>query len=110
MGYHTVMNDPERLKPAQTKKLLAKLKGWKLVNGKALRQELVMKDFLAAVGFIHDVAQAAESEGHHPDLHLTDYRNLTIELSTHDVGGLSVNDFILAEKLDALPRKLKKGK
>lgn len=100
----------KRMALKQAKELAAKLRGWKLVGGKVLRQELVMKDFLAAVHFIHDAAQAAESEGHHPDLHLTDYRNLAIELSTHAVGGLSMNDFILAAKLDALPRKLKKGK
>ncbi len=101
--------ETEPLRPAAAKKLLREVRGWKLVKGKSLRQELAMQDFLAAVGFIHDVAQAAESEGHHPDLHLTDYRNLTIELSTHAIGGLSLNDFILAAKIDALPRKLRKG-
>ncbi|MDD5305233.1 MAG: 4a-hydroxytetrahydrobiopterin dehydratase [Elusimicrobia bacterium] len=99
-----------RMAPKEAKKLLKKLRGWKLVKGKALRQELVMMDFPAAIEFIHDVAQTAESEGHHPDLHLTGYRNLAIELSTHAIGGLSLNDFILAAKIDALPRKLKKGK
>jgi 4a-hydroxytetrahydrobiopterin dehydratase len=92
------------------KKLLSEIPGWKLAGGKALRLELSMLDFPAAIEFIHDVAQAAESEGHHPDLHLTGYRNLAIELSTHAIGGLSMNDFILAAKIDALPRKLKKGK
>lgn len=94
----------------QAKELSSKLDGWKLLGSKALRRELVMLDFPAAIEFIHDVAQTAESEGHHPDLHLTDYRNLAIELSTHAIGGLSMNDFILAAKIDALPRKLKKGK
>jgi hypothetical protein len=45
---------------------------------------------------------AAEAEGHHPDLHLTGYRHLKIELTTHAIGGLSDNDFILAAKIDAL--------
>ena len=100
----------KRLHPKEAKKLLTKIRGWKLVKGKALKQELVMKDFLAAIAFIGGVAKAAESEGHHPDLHLTGYRNLALELSTHAIGGLSLNDFILAAKIDALPRKLKKGK
>ncbi|MBI2790306.1 MAG: 4a-hydroxytetrahydrobiopterin dehydratase [Elusimicrobia bacterium] len=91
----------------EAKKLLTKVRGWRLVKGKALRQELVMADFPAAIEFVHDVAQEAESEGHHPDLHLTGYRNLAIDLSTHAIGGLSLNDFILAAKIDALPRKLK---
>lgn len=96
--------------PKEAKKLLTKVRGWKLAGGKALRLELAMQDFPAAIEFIHDVAQEAESEGHHPDLHLTGYRNLAIELSTHAIGGLSMNDFILAAKIDALPRKLKKGR
>ncbi len=96
--------ETESLKLAEAKKLLSKIRGWKLVKGKALRRELVMKDFLAAVEFIRAVAQVAESEGHHPDLHLTGYRNLAIELSTHAIGGLSINDFIVAAKIDALPR------
>ena len=100
--------DPMPLKDA--KKLLSKLQDWKLVGGKAIRQELVIRDFPAAIEFIHAVAQEAESEGHHPDLHLTGYRRLAIELSTHAIGGLSMNDFILAAKIDALPRHLKEAK
>ncbi len=99
---------PMTLKAA--KERLRDLEGWKLAGGKAIRLELTMLDFPAAVEFVHAVAQTAESEGHHPDLHLTGYRNLAIELSTHAIGGLSINDFILAAKIDALPRKLKKGK
>jgi 4a-hydroxytetrahydrobiopterin dehydratase len=45
----------------------------------------------------------AEAEGHHPDLHLTNYRDVTIELWTHAAGGLTENDFILAAKIDKLP-------
>jgi len=91
----------------QSKDLLSKVPGWKLAGAKALRLELAMRDFPSAIEFIHGVAQTAESEGHHPDLHLTAYRNLVIELSTHEIGGLSMNDFILAAKIDALPRKVK---
>ncbi len=90
----------------QAKALVAKVRGWRLSGAKLLRLELAMRDFPAAIEFIHDVAQTAESQGHHPDLHLTGYRNLAIELSTHAIGGLSMNDFILAAKIDALPRKL----
>ena len=44
----------------------------------------------------------AEAEGHHPDLHLTNYRDVQVVLSTHAIGGLARADFILAAKLDAL--------
>ena len=78
-----------------------------MIDGPALRQEFLMKDFLAAVRFMQAIAQVAETEDHHPDIHLTGYRRLSIELSTHSIGGLSENDFILAAKIDALPRELK---
>jgi 4a-hydroxytetrahydrobiopterin dehydratase len=86
----------------EAKILVGELKGWTLIGGKALRKEFVMKDFMAAVHFIDAIARAAEAEGHHPDLHLTGYRNLSVELSTHAIAGLSMNDFILAERLDAI--------
>lgn len=87
--------------------LLGDLKGWQLIDGKSIRQDLVMKDFRAAVLLINAIAAVAESEGHHPDLQLTSLRKLRIELSTHAIGGLSENDFILAAKIDNLPRELK---
>jgi 4a-hydroxytetrahydrobiopterin dehydratase len=51
---------------------------------------------------VNRISELSEAEGHHPDLHLTGYRNLKIELTTHAIGGLSENDFILAAKIDAL--------
>ncbi|MFG0336214.1 MAG: 4a-hydroxytetrahydrobiopterin dehydratase, partial [Maioricimonas sp. JB049] len=66
------------------------------------------RDFKAAVEFANRVADVAEQEQHHPDLHLTDYRNVTIELTTHAINGLSENDFIVAAKVDDLPVTLKK--
>jgi 4a-hydroxytetrahydrobiopterin dehydratase len=46
------------------------------------------------------MAELAEAEGHHPDLYLEGYRRVWIELSTHAIGGLLENDFILAAKID----------
>jgi 4a-hydroxytetrahydrobiopterin dehydratase len=63
----------------------------------------VFRNFKAAVEFLNGVAELAERENHHPDLHLVGYRNLSIELTTHAIGGLSENDFILAAKIDELP-------
>ena len=59
------------------------------------------KNFKEALAFINRVGELAESEGHHPDIHLTQFKFVTIELSTHAIGGLSNNDFILAAKIDA---------
>lgn len=92
--------EPLPVSAAQT--LLADVKGWELIEGKAIRKTVKCKDFLDAVALIQRIAPIAEHEDHHPDLHLTGYRRLTIELSTHAIGGLSENDFILAAKLDQL--------
>ena len=83
--------------------LLADLKGWELSpDAKRIRKTMHAKDFLGAVDLIRRIAPIAEAEDHHPDLHLTGYKKLTIELSTHSIGGLSENDFILAAKIDQL--------
>lgn len=66
-----------------------------------------MKDFVAAVALISRIKDAAEAADHHPDLHLTGYRSLAVELSTHSIGALSEKDFRLAAKIDKLPKKLK---
>ena len=88
--------------------LLKEVPGWRLTpDGQRLRREWRVKDFQTGLDFFNRVGQIAESEDHHPDLHLTGYRNAAIELSTHAIGGLSENDFILAAKIDKLPVELK---
>jgi 4a-hydroxytetrahydrobiopterin dehydratase len=94
----------------QVQMLLAGVAAWKLsADGKALRREWRVKDFATALDFFQRISQIAEREDHHPDLHLTGYRNVAIELSTHALGGLSENDFILAAKIDELPVELKRA-
>ena len=99
---HPCEQGTEPLPLAAVQVLLQDVKGWELVEGKQLRKTVKCKDFLDAVGVIQRIAPIAEAEDHHPDLHLTGYRRLTIELSTHAIGGLSENDFILAAKIDQL--------
>lgn len=60
------------------------------------------KNFKEALAFVNSVGELAEQEGHHPDINLHGYRNVLITLSTHAIGGLSENDFILAAKIDTL--------
>jgi 4a-hydroxytetrahydrobiopterin dehydratase len=92
----------------QVKSLLPAVPKWHATTaGKALRREWKVKDFAAALDFFQRVGKVAEAQDHHPDLHLTGYRAVAIELSTHALGGLSENDFILAAKIDQLPVKLK---
>jgi 4a-hydroxytetrahydrobiopterin dehydratase len=98
-----------RLTPAEIESLRSHVPAWALSgDGTRIRREWVVKDFAAGMDFINRVAEVAEAEGHHPDLHLMEYRKLAIELWTHDAGGLTENDFILAAKIDELPVALKK--
>ena len=91
--------------------LLLQVPGWVVANdGRLIRREWTARNFAAAVRFFNDVAELAEAEGHHPDFHLTGYRQVAIDLTTHAVGGLTENDFILAAKIDAIPFDLKKTK
>jgi 4a-hydroxytetrahydrobiopterin dehydratase len=93
---------------SQVKKYLAEAPQWILAaDGTRIRRKWVAKDFLVALDFFKRVGRIAQAEDHHPDLHLRGYRNVTIELSTHDVGGLSENDFIVAAKIDQLRIELK---
>jgi len=98
--------DPCTLEEAN--KQLSQLDGWYLTHdGQRIRKDWTVKHFMAGMDFFNRVAQVAEADGHHPDLHLSGYRNLSIELWTHAIGGLSENDFILAAKIDAQPIELK---
>jgi 4a-hydroxytetrahydrobiopterin dehydratase len=97
------------LTPEQVKEHLKAVPNWRLTgDGKSIRHDWRVKDFMSAMDFFRRIADVAEAEDHHPDLHLTGYRNVVIEISTHAIGGLSENDFILAAKIDLLPVELKK--
>jgi len=98
----------EPVSPEDARRQLEKLPGWKLsTDAKKIRKEWALKEFMTAINFFNEIARIAEADDHHPDLHLTGYRNVAIELSTHAIGGLSENDFILAAKIDQVPVELK---
>lgn len=71
-------------------------------DAKMISRKIDRKNFLQVVELVNLIARLAEDEQHHPDLHVTGYRHLTIDLTTHAIGGLSENDFILAAKIDQL--------
>ncbi|MBI3865936.1 MAG: 4a-hydroxytetrahydrobiopterin dehydratase [Planctomycetia bacterium] len=98
----------EPLSKQRVQGLLSSLPEWKLArDGKSIRREWNVKDFSCGLDFLQEVGRVANREDHHPDLHLTGYRRVAIELSTHAVNGLTENDFILAAKIDAIPVSLK---
>lgn len=97
-----------KLTPEQAAEQLSALSGWKILHEPdRIRREWTVKNFMAGMEFFSAVAKLSEEEGHHPDLHLVGYRNVAIEIWTHAIGGLSLNDFILAAKIDRLPIRLK---
>lgn len=77
--------------------------GWRLEAGERLARRFEFKDFVTLMAFVNAMAELAESEGHHPDFSVH-YSKLDVSLWTHAIGGLSDNDFILAAKLNRLPR------
>ncbi|MEM8864868.1 MAG: 4a-hydroxytetrahydrobiopterin dehydratase [Planctomycetota bacterium] len=91
----------------ESKQQLEQLPGWQLTHeGKRIRKDWKVKNFLAGIDFFQRCAEVAEEDAHHPDLHIEGYRNVSVELWTHAIGGLSENDFILAAKIDQLPVEL----
>lgn len=74
--------------------------GWRLIDG-ALEKSFRFKDFHHSIGFVNAVAFIANAENHHPDLTVS-FSQCTVRFNTHDVNGISANDFLCASKVDAL--------
>ena len=85
-------------------RLLEQVPGWSVLQSDghlSLTRTFRFKGFLPGVDLVNRIAEVAEQEAHHPDLHLS-YGVLRVELWTHAAGGLTENDFVLAAKIDAL--------
>lgn len=79
------------------------VKDWVLSqDAKSISKKFEFKNFSEALSFINKVGAIAESEGHHPDINLVDYKFVNIYLTTHAIDGLSQNDFIVAAKINAI--------
>ena len=73
---------------------------WSL-NEDKLTRKYTAKNFQCAMDSLNEIGKIAERENHHPDLHLTSYRDVTIVLYTHSLGGLTQNDIAVARMIDA---------
>lgn len=82
---------------------LARLEDWAAPGGRRLTRSYKFKDFASALAFVNRIAEVAEAERHHPDL-LLRWGEVRVELWTHKIDALTENDFILAAKIDRLPR------
>jgi 4a-hydroxytetrahydrobiopterin dehydratase len=92
------------LSPSEQQILLTQLQGWQVDNttpGGALCKTFILADFHRTMAFVNAVAWIAHEQDHHPDLAVS-YKHCTLRWSTHSVGGLSLNDFICAARVDAL--------
>ncbi len=79
--------------------------GWQLkreITPHSLTREFEFNNFKEALSFVNGIGEIAESEGHHPNVALHDYKFVTVDLFTHAINGLSTNDFILAAKITKL--------
>jgi 4a-hydroxytetrahydrobiopterin dehydratase len=93
-------SDVAKLNPDQVKARTAALPGWQIEGGELVKT-FAFKDFVAALGFVNRVGQAAESAGHHPDIDIR-YNRVRLALVTHDAGGLTDKDFQLASQVEKL--------
>jgi 4a-hydroxytetrahydrobiopterin dehydratase len=102
----STVETPALLPPNEARESLKKIDGWQSTDDqKMIYREFILHNFMDAVHMIEQIAVIAEDEQHHPDLHLTQYRNLRVGLRTHEVGGLSDKDFAVAGKINSLSSK-----
>jgi 4a-hydroxytetrahydrobiopterin dehydratase len=96
----TCRADVVALSPAEIDRLAEQVPDWPQKE-QALEREFLFEDFEEAMDFVDNVADLAAEEDHHPDIWIS-YNRVRLTLSTHKVGGLSRNDFILAAKIDQM--------
>ena len=92
------MDDRTKLSDEEIQKRLEAMPGWR-ADGDTLRRDYVFKDFLAAFGFISQVALLAERHDHHPEIWNV-WNQVKVGWSTHDSGGITATDFRLAQACD----------
>ena len=88
------------LEDSEIEAKLSRLSGWQR-SGEAIAKSFGCGDFVGSVKFVESLIEPAEAMGHHPDLEIS-WDKVVVTISTHSEGGLTANDFELAEKVDAL--------
>lgn len=88
------------LNAEETSRLLAQVPGWELSDN-MIHRTFMFKDFVQAMDFANKITIIAEEENHHPDLHIS-WGKVTVDLTTHKVKALSINDFVLAVKINKI--------
>jgi len=96
------MTELRKLTDVEIESRLSKLPGWTIADGK-LHRQFQFTDFVSAFAFMTAVALVAESKNHHPEW-ANVYNKVVIDLTTHDVQGISALDFELAAAASALAK------
>lgn len=92
----------EPMKKAEAEQFLAQTPGWNVCDDVSMiSRRFTFPDFSHAMSFVNHVAELAETEGHHPDMHIF-YQHVDLDIWTHAINGLSENDFILAAKINRI--------
>jgi len=87
---------------ARIKELLEELNSdWEVVDDHHLTRTFLSPDFMTGLAFVQNVAAVAEQQGHHPDIRLS-WGQVTVDIHTHKIDGLTESDFVLAAKIDVL--------
>jgi len=74
---------------------------WQVIEGTKLKKTFPFDNYKRAMAFVQEIGLLSEKENHHPDICIH-HNAVEIELTTHDLGGLTVNDFIIAAKIEVL--------
>ncbi|MEG5032939.1 4a-hydroxytetrahydrobiopterin dehydratase [Microcoleus sp. AT3-D2] len=90
----------ELINNTQIQERASQLSGW-TVEGKQLRCTRLFKDFIEAIAFVNKLVAPSEAAAHHPDIEIS-YNKVTVNLTTHDAGGLTEKDFALAQEISTL--------
>ncbi|MFM8840812.1 MAG: 4a-hydroxytetrahydrobiopterin dehydratase [bacterium] len=80
---------------------MALLPSWES-DGKSICRTIILHDFVSAIGFVNAIAIHAESMDHHPEIRIYGWNKVEVTISTHDQGGLTELDMVLASKIDAI--------
>jgi 4a-hydroxytetrahydrobiopterin dehydratase len=96
-----------KLSDTQVERALKSLPGWSR-QGDYLEKEFKFKEFLGGIRFVDAVAKIAESEEHHPDIHVV-WTTVTLKITTHDEGGLTKWDVALAKAIEEYVPRAKKN-
>ncbi len=88
------------LTEAEIAEKVSSVPGW-VIEGSSLQANRKFEDFIAAIEFVNKLVDPAESAGHHPDLEIS-YNKVKITLTSHDAGGLTQQDFDLAQVISKI--------